>query len=69
MDTTLTTDPVCPACGYVHRDAWEWHFDGDMEGATERECDSCGAEFECVRIVGVDYTTRLKTTTEPTHEQ
>jgi predicted RNA-binding Zn-ribbon protein involved in translation (DUF1610 family) len=69
MDTTLTTDPVCPACGHRHRDAWEWNFGAGLEGNTEHDCDNCGAEFRCERIVDVYYTTRLKATKETTHEQ
>lgn len=33
------------------------------------DCDNCGAEFRCERIVDVYYTTRLKATKETTHEQ
>ena len=64
-DTKLQAEPVCPACGHRHRDAWEWHFDGDMDGSAKRECDACGAEFQCDRIVSVDYTTRLITKEKP----
>lgn len=59
MDTRRTDFPVCPACGHVHRDAWEWNFGDGLEGDIEHDCDNCGAEFGCIRIVDVAYTTKL----------
>lgn len=49
-----TTEPVCPYCGKVQRDAWEW---GDDE-CGEVECDACGQEFFYTRRVTVYWTTR-----------
>lgn len=40
IETSCTDDPVCPYCGHVHQDSWEW--DG-AEG--EHACDDCGEKF------------------------
>ena len=64
IEYEFTREPICPACGHRHRDAWEWGFDDALEGHTTHECDSCGAEFECDRIVTVDYSTRLVAATK-----
>ena len=61
MGTLRTDFPVCPACGHSHRDAWEWDFGAGLEGDTEHECDICGYEFRCTRIVDVAYTTKPAT--------
>ena len=58
-ETQFTSDPVCPKCGYKHRDAWEWDFDS---GDTEHDCGKCGEPFVCSRIVNVEYCTTPKTT-------
>lgn len=59
--TTLTDAPVCPACGHVHRDAWEWNFGDSLDGETEHDCDACGEPFNCQRVVYVNYTTTADT--------
>jgi hypothetical protein len=50
--------PVCPHCGHVHHDAWEWSFGPGLEGSAERECDHCGGSFHCERDVTVYYSTK-----------
>ena len=58
-DTRLQPRPVCPHCGYQHDDAWEWNFGPGLDGSSEgRTCDSCEGEFDCERVVCVDYTTK-----------
>ena len=57
-DTKLQPFPVCPACGHVHRDAWEWNFGPGLDGDTEHDCDSCGTPMFCERIVTIEYTTQ-----------
>ncbi len=52
IDTEGTDKPICPYCGYVHRDAYEWRHDED-----DVDCDSCGATFEYAREVEVTYST------------
>jgi len=51
---------VCPHCGYVHRDCWEWH-DG-LDGTTlEHDCEKCGKPFEVEIMIRTLYTTKKKT--------
>lgn len=58
-DTTLEPHPVCPHCGYKHRDAWEWNFGPGVDGSSEgRTCDNCEEQFDCERVVDVSYTTK-----------
>lgn len=46
---------VCPHCGIVYEDSWEWEDSyGDMT------CDECGGEFTYERHVSVDYSTEKK---------
>jgi len=54
-ETKLQPFPVRPACGHVHRDAWEWSFRNED---TEHDCDSCGTPMFCERIVTIEYTTK-----------
>jgi hypothetical protein len=44
-------DPVCPYCGYKHRDAWEWG------GDDFHECHHCRRMFSFESIVDVTYNT------------
>ena len=47
--------PVCPWCGFVHRD-WEGAC---LDGEEDRtECERCEREFDIVTSVQVTYTTR-----------
>ncbi len=53
--TQHTDNPVCPHCGYVHRDSWEWDGeDGD------HECDSCGEPFRWSVMVWRTWNTKLE---------
>ncbi len=57
IDTLGTDHPICPWCGHLHRDAFEWRMrDGDEEDTGE--CDSCGKPFVTTRNVTVTYDTR-----------
>lgn len=56
-NTRLTTAPVCPHCGHVEHDAWEWTFGPGLEGERIGDCNSCGKEFRTYREVSVYYTT------------
>jgi len=57
-DTRLQHVPVCPHCGYKHKDAWEWNFGPGVEGDTEHRCDSCDRDFHVQREVSIYYTTQ-----------
>lgn len=54
---TYASEPECPACGYVMRDAWE--LNGGEEGETETECGGCEREIIVNRSVSVTYVTRM----------
>jgi hypothetical protein len=41
IDHECTEHAVCPHCGHVHRDDWEWN---GVEGT--HECDKCGEPFK-----------------------
>lgn len=56
MNTDYQWRPVCPHCGHVHQNAWEWPFDIGEE--LEHECGRCGEPFVCERQVEVTYSTR-----------
>ena len=51
-DHKYTHEPVCPHCGYVHRDSWEWHGDDG-----EYDCGSCEKPFSYSRQVSITYST------------
>lgn len=48
-NTVLTSNIICPHCGYEHLDSWEMD-DG------EYECD-CGGSYVVERIITVEYST------------
>lgn len=54
IDHTLTNEPVCPYCGHNHAGSWEWMID---DNSGEFECEECGKEFFCERVIDVSYTT------------
>ena len=57
-NTEYERDPVCPHCGYKHKNACEWNFGDSMEGENTFECDQCEKEFLCTRNVQVTYSTK-----------
>lgn len=57
-NTDLQPQPVCPHCGHVERDAWEWNFGPGMEGEADVDCASCGEPFVCEREVTIYYSTK-----------
>lgn len=40
LDLSHNPHPVCPYCGAVDYDAWEWNLDKD-----DHECGKCGETF------------------------
>lgn len=56
-ETEYQTWPVCPHCGHIHSDAWEWYLGPCLEGSGDRECESCGQPFHVVRDMTIYYTT------------
>lgn len=56
IDCTLTSEIVCPHCGYKYEASWRYTVvGGDTHRLTCRECDK---EFLCDTEVEVAYTTR-----------
>ena len=49
-DTDYTSEIICPWCGYVHSDCFEWD-DG------ENECHDCGRKFDVTRNAEITYST------------
>lgn len=54
IDHDLTDEVVCPWCGQVSSDSWEY----DDEG--EEWCDQCEKDFTFVRNITVTYSTEKK---------
>jgi transcription elongation factor Elf1 len=47
---------VCPFCGHVNWDSWEWN--NGEEGDGETECGKCEDRFLVSRHVLITYSTR-----------
>ena len=54
LDLCRNLHPVCPYCGTVDYDAWEW----GTEDTHEVECGRCAKTYLAVREVEVKWTTR-----------
>ena len=46
---------VCPYCGYIDEDSWEYAEDGECQ---DIECRSCGRKLELIIDITIDFTTR-----------
>lgn len=55
IEHVKTPDLVCPGCGHVITNPWD--FEGD-DGIVY--CTGCGATYDYVREVEITYTTTLK---------
>ena len=55
IDHEFTKEIVCPYCGYIHSESYE--FGNGEEGDGEDECGECGKKFRWSRMVSVDYST------------
>ena len=56
IDHESTNEPVCPRCGSIIGDAWEWCTD---TAGVEQDCFDCGARFKAYPEYDVTYTTEL----------
>ena len=56
-DLRLQQAPVCPHCGHIESDAWEFDFGPGLEGDGVFCCGSCDEEYNCSREVTTYYTT------------
>lgn len=54
FDCRNTDEIVCPHCGYIHSDSWD--FFGNTN-TIEVECSECEKSFECEREFETHYTT------------
>lgn len=52
--------PICPHCGYAHRDAWEIYFGPGIDGDADVTCGACGEEYFCSRDAIITYTSAKK---------
>lgn len=51
-ETSNDKGVVCPYCGHLHKDAWEWTRDDECG---ETECDSCEREFKWSVYTSITY--------------
>lgn len=56
IDHRYTDNVVCPWCGYIDINSWEFKSDDDDLGLIE--CGECGKEFYATRHVSVNYSTK-----------
>lgn len=49
LDTEFTEEVVCPHCGYVHTDSWEFPDEAN------KNCGECGKRFSFIRHTTVAY--------------
>jgi len=57
-ETCEDNKAVCPVCGYVIDDIWEYEMND--EDSIEEECPKCGTELEIELNIIYSYTTRIK---------
>jgi transposase len=55
LEYKYTDNVVCPYCGYVHEDSWEYGQDGG-----NMECSECGKTFDWECHIQVSYSTSRK---------
>lgn len=68
MTDELTTQPICPYCNHVERDAWEIDIPG-LDGDTEKTCGHCGKDYFLTRRVYVYYITKPLATEHQRNDQ
>ncbi len=56
IDHEITSEIVCPYCGYEEGDSWEWQHFLEL-GECSGECGECGKEFYITMDVDVTYST------------
>jgi len=56
-DTEFTDNIICPHCGYVFNDSWEYSVDMNDGDTYVLECDDCGKEFELEVHISIEYST------------
>lgn len=58
IDHEFTKEIVCPYCGHIHSESYDFGSGGEED--SEAECDSCGKQFYWSRIISVEYSTSKK---------
>lgn len=53
IETDFTDEIICPFCGYIFSDSWEYNHTDDMA-----DCPECGKRFELEIDESVTYTTQ-----------
>jgi len=56
MDTKLEDKVICPYCGSVQEDVWDYDLKDD-DDSTTTECGNCGEEFNVSMQLNPKYTT------------
>lgn len=56
IENERTEKPICPYCGYSHKDDWEFDFNG-CEGSIAITCHHCSKEFHCQKMCKITYST------------
>jgi hypothetical protein len=56
IETSYTSEVVCPICGHIHTCSYEFGLD---DYPSKIECMSCGEEFEAWHDVSVTYSSRV----------
>jgi transcription elongation factor Elf1 len=54
IDHEFTKEIVCPYCGYVHSESYEF---GNGADDGDDECGKCGKKFSWSRMISVSYST------------
>jgi len=54
IDHDFTDEVVCPYCGHVHSESYEF---GNGADDGEDECGECGKKFSWSRMISVSYST------------
>ena len=58
IEHDYTDEIVCPYCGAIHGDSWEYFRDGNDDA--EIKCQSCGKDFAATMDISVSYSTERK---------
>lgn len=58
IDHCSTDEVVCPWCGHVYQDSWEFFRRGETEG--KARCEQCNKPFFIWQEMQVTYTTAKK---------
>jgi hypothetical protein len=53
-----TSAPVCPYCGKIDRDWWDWTSPLEDEDIYEHECGQCEKEFQVTVSINILFKTR-----------